>query len=150
MIEEKKPLPDLIIIDGGKGQLSAAQNALKKLSIDVKITMIGIAERLEDIYKAGENIPLYIDKKSESQKLLQRIRDEVHRFGIAHHRKRRSKKSIASELDDIKGIGPKTKEQLLLHFKSVKRIKGASLEELTAVVGKAKAQLLLTILSAPQ
>jgi len=104
--------------------------------------MIGIAKRLEDIYRVGEGLPVFIDKKSESQKLLQRIRDEVHRFGITHHRKRRSEKSIRSELDNIKGIGAVTKEKLLKHFKSVTKIKSASYEELIKVVGAAKAKVI--------
>ncbi len=142
VLEENTPLPDLIIIDGGKGQLSAANKALSKLNLENKIMIIGIAKRLEDIYKVNESLPIYIDKKSESQKLLQFIRDEVHRFGITHHRKRRSKKSISSELDEISGIGPKTKEQLLVHFKSVKKIKTASLDELSNVVGKSKSKII--------
>ncbi|PKP21177.1 MAG: excinuclease ABC subunit C [Bacteroidetes bacterium HGW-Bacteroidetes-20] len=142
VLEENTPLPDLIIIDGGKGQLSAAHKALSKLNLENKIMIIGIAKRLEDIYKVNESLPIYIDKKSESQKLLQFIRDEVHRFGITHHRKRRSKKSISSELDEISGIGPKTKEQLLVHFKSVKKIKTASLDELSNVVGKSKSKII--------
>jgi len=142
LLEEEKPLPDLIIIDGGKGQLSAAHQALTDLRIQDKVMLIGIAKRLEDIYKVGESLPVFIDKKSEAQKLLQRIRDEVHRFGITHHRKRRSKKSIHSELDNIKGLGTTTKEKLLKHFKSVAKIKAASFEELAAVVGKAKAKLI--------
>ena len=142
LIEEEKPLPDLIIIDGGKGQLNAANQALTELHIQDKIMLIGIAKRLEDIYRVGESIPVFIDKKSESQKLLQRIRDEVHRFGITHHRKRRSQKSIHSELDDIKGIGTATKEKLLKHFKTVAKIKAASFEELAEVVGGSKAKLL--------
>jgi len=141
LIEEKKPLPDLIIIDGGKGQLTSARQALTELKIQEKVTLIGIAERLEDIYRAGESQPLFIDKKSETQKLLQRIRDEVHRFAITHHRKRRAKKSIHSQLDDIKGIGLATKEKLLKHFKSVSKIKSASFEELAEVIGKGKARV---------
>jgi excinuclease ABC subunit C len=141
LIKEEKRLPDLIIIDGGKGQLNAAHQALTELQIQDKMMLIGIAKRLEDIYRVGESIPVFIDKKSESQKLLQRIRDEVHRFGITHHRKRRSKKSIHSELDDIKGIGVATKEKLLKHFKSVAKIKAATFEELADVIGNAKAKL---------
>ncbi|MCL2167647.1 MAG: excinuclease ABC subunit UvrC [Lentimicrobiaceae bacterium] len=140
LLEEEKNLPNLIIIDGGKGQLSAAHQALTELNIQNNIMVIGIAKRLEDIYRVGESAPLCIDKKSESQKLLQRIRDEVHRFGIIHHRKRRAKKSIHSELDDIKGIGKVSKEKLLAHFKSVSKIKAATLEELTAVIGGSKAK----------
>ncbi|MCL2247257.1 MAG: excinuclease ABC subunit UvrC [Lentimicrobiaceae bacterium] len=142
LLEENKPLPDLIIIDGGKGQLNAAHQALIELKIQDKIMLIGIAKRLEDIYRVGESLPLFIDKKSEAQKLLQRIRDEVHRFGITHHRKRRSKKSIHSELDDIKGIGATTKEKLLKHFKSITKIKSATFEEVAEVIGKAKAKLI--------
>lgn len=141
VLEEKMPLPDLIIIDGGKGQLGAAYQALTKLNIQNQVMMIGIAKRLEDIYKVGESLPIYIDKKSESQKLLQNIRDEVHRFGITHHRKRRARKSIASELDQITGIGPKTKDQLLSHFKSVKKIKDLPKEELKKVIGNAKGEI---------
>ena len=139
LVAEDKPLPDLIVIDGGKGQLGAAYQALTELNIQDKLMMIGIAKRLEDIYRVGESLPVFIDKKSEAQKLLQRIRDEVHRFGITHHRKRRSKKSIHSELDDIKGIGSITKEKLLKHFKSIAKIKAASFEEIAAVIGQAKA-----------
>jgi excinuclease ABC subunit C len=142
LVEEEKSLPNLIIIDGGKGQLSAAYKALVELQIQDKIMMIGIAKRLEDIYKVGMSEPLFMDKKSETQKLLQHIRDEVHRFGITHHRKRRSKKSIHSELNDIKGIGTVTKEKLLKHFKSVAKIKAASYEELVEVIGNAKAKLI--------
>jgi len=142
LLEEEKLLPELIIIDGGKGQLSAAHQALTELKIQDKVMLIGIAKRLEDIYKVGASIPVFIDKKSESQNLLQRIRDEVHRFGIVHHRKRRSKKSIHSKLDDIKGIGPATKEKLLKHFKSVSKIKLATLEDIEKVIGKGKAKLI--------
>jgi excinuclease ABC subunit C len=142
LIEEEQPLPDLIVIDGGKGQLSAAHQALTELEIQDKVMMIGIAKRLEDIYRVGESVPIFIDKKSEAQKLLQRIRDEVHRFGITHHRKRRSQKSIHSELDDIKGIGNATKEKLLKHFKSVTKIKSANFEELAEIIGEGKAKLI--------
>ena len=141
LLDEKKALPDLIIVDGGKGQLNAAHQALIELNIQDKVLLIGIAKRLEDIYRVGESIPVFIDKKSESQKLLQRIRDEVHRFGITHHRKRRSKKSIHSEIDDIKGIGTATKEKLIKHFKTVSKIKTATFEELSEIIGSAKAKL---------
>lgn len=142
LLEEKKELPQLVIIDGGKGQLNAAYNALKTLGITDKIVLIGIAKRLEDIYKVGDSLPLYIDKKSEAQKLLQRIRDEVHRFGITHHRKRRSKKSLSSQLDTIPGVGKTTADKLLSHFKSVKRITDSSEEEIAKIVGKSKARIL--------
>jgi len=138
--EENKPLPQLVIIDGGKGQLSSAYRAIEELGLAQDTLLIGIAKRLEDIYKVGDSLPLYLDKKSEAQKLLQRIRDEVHRFGIAHHRKRRSKKSLSSILEAIPGIGNVISEKLLHHFKSVKRIKAASEEELITVVGNSNAQ----------
>jgi excinuclease ABC subunit C len=138
LLEEERRLPDLVIIDGGKGQLNAACRALTELGIQDKIMMIGIAKRLEDIYRVGEHVPVFIDKKSEAQKLLQRIRDEVHRLGITHHRKRRAQKSIRSELDAMKGIGTVTKEKLLKHFKSVAGIKAATIEELNSVIGKSK------------
>lgn len=144
VLEENRPLPDLIIIDGGKGQLHAAYEVLKKLQLNNQIMLIGIAERLEDIYKVGEKLPLFIDKKSESQKLLQQIRDEVHRFSITHHRNRRSKKSLDSELDHISGIGKQTKEKLLVHFKSIHKIEQATMESLTEVIGKQKASILFT------
>lgn len=140
-LDEDKPLPDLIVIDGGKGQLNAAYRSLEKLGLHERIFMIGIAERLEDIFRVGDSVPLYIDKKSEAQLLLQRIRDAVHDFGIAHHRKRRAKKSIHSQLDDIPGIGAVLKTKLLKEFKSVKRIGAATEEELAAVVGPAKAKV---------
>jgi excinuclease ABC subunit C len=142
LMNEGRPLPDLIIIDGGKGQLNAAYKALTDMNIQNEMTMIGIAKRLEDIYRVGESLPVFIDKMSESQKLLQRIRDEVHRFGILHHRKRRSKKSIHSELDDIKGIGTATKEKIFKHFKTTAKIKTATFEELSQVIGKEKAKLI--------
>lgn len=140
-LDEDKPLPDLIVIDGGKGQLNAAYRSLEKLGLHERIFMIGIAERLEDIFRVGDSVPLYIDKKSETQLLLQRIRDAVHDFGIAHHRKRRAKKSIHSQLDDVPGIGAVLKAKLLKEFKSVKRIGAATEAELAAVVGPAKAKV---------
>lgn len=141
LLEENKPLPDLIVIDGGKGQLNAAYRSLQALGIADKVYLIGIAERLEDIYRIGDDLPLYIDKKSEAQLLLQRVRDAVHDFGITHHRKRRAKKSIESQLDHIPGIGKTLKTKLLQKFKSVKRIKEASEEEIAKVVGPAKAKV---------
>ncbi|MFK8284467.1 excinuclease ABC subunit UvrC [Capnocytophaga canis] len=135
LLEENEPLPQLIIIDGGKGQLSSALKSLESLDLRGKIAIIGIAKRLEEIYFPEDSIPLYLDKKSESLKLIQRLRNEAHRFGITFHRQKRSKVAIVSELDNIEGIGDKTKESLLKHFKSVKRIKEASLEDLQAVIG---------------
>ena len=140
MIEEALPLPQLIVIDGGKGQLSAAMNSLEKLGLRGKMAIIGIAKKLEEIYFPGDSVPLYIDKKSESLRIIQQLRDEVHRFGITHHRNRRSKGVVKTELSQIKGIGESTSSDLLRHFKSVKQIKEATEEELTEVIGKSKAQ----------
>ena len=140
--EEMQPLPQLIIIDGGKGQLHFAVEALKDLNLYGKIAIAGIAKRLEEIYFPEDPVPLYIDKNSESLKVVQRMRDEAHRFGITHHRNRRSKGQVASELDSIPGIGEKTREILLKHFKSLKRLKEATFDELVETVGAAKAQKL--------
>lgn len=141
LLTENQPLPQLIVVDGGKGQLSAAVSSLEELGLRGKIAIVGIAKRLEEIYFPGDTVPLYIDKNSESLRLIQHLRDEAHRFGITHHRNKRSKSQIVSALDSVKGIGPRTQETLLKHFKSLKRIKEASLEELAAVVGSAKARL---------
>jgi len=140
LLEEEEPLPQLIVIDGGKGQLSSALKSLDELGLRGKIAIIGIAKRLEEIYFPGDSIPLYLDKKSESLKIIQQLRNEAHRFGITFHRKQRSKGAINSELQSIDGIGEKTMEDLLKNFKSVKRIKEATLEELTTKVGLSKAQ----------
>lgn len=148
--DEGKTLPQLVVIDGGKGQLNAAYKAISDLGLTKEIMLIGIAKRLEDIYKVGDSLPLYLDKKSEAQKLLQRIRDEVHRFGIGHHRKRRSKKSLSSQLDTIPGIGERMAAKLLSHFKSVKRIKEADEMEIAKVIGKAKARVVKEKLGAGQ
>lgn len=137
--EENLPLPDLVIIDGGKGQLHAAYSALQKLQLESRILLIGIAKRLEDIYKVGDSLPLFLDKKSEAQKLIQRIRDEVHRFGITHHRKKRAKTGMSSQMDEIPGIGKVLATKLLKHFKSVKRISEVEEEEIASLIGKAKA-----------
>lgn len=146
VIEEEKPLPDLIVIDGGKGQLNAAYRTLQALHIEDKLMVVGIAERLEDIYKVGDEFPIYIDKKSEAQKLLQQVRDAVHDFGINHHRNRRSKTSIASVLDTAPGIGPVLKKKLLTTFKSVKRIREANEADIAAVIGPKKAKDLFAYL----
>jgi excinuclease ABC subunit C len=140
LIEEQKPLPQLIVIDGGKGQLNSALNSLKKLGLHGKIAVIGIAKKLEEIYFPGDPVPVYLDKRSESLRLIQRLRDEVHRFGIEHHRLRRSKSLMNSELISIEGIGPATTELLLRHFRSVKKIKEATAEALAEVVGESKAR----------
>ncbi len=142
LLEEKKELPQLIIVDGGKGQLSSALKSLEKLGLRGKIAIIGIAKRLEEIYFPGDSLPLYLDKKSESLKLIQQLRDEAHRFGITHHRNKRSKASLQTELTKIDGIGEKLSEKLLLAFQSVERIKKASEAELANVIGKAKARLI--------
>lgn len=140
LLEEKAELPDLIIIDGGKGQLSAACDALKTLGLYGQIPIIGIAKRLEEIYFPEDTLPVYIDKKSESLKLIQRARDEAHRFGITHHRNRRSKNFLISSLESAAGIGKTTATKVLNHFKSISNIKNASEEELNAVLGKDKAR----------
>ena len=142
--EEQQPLPDLIVIDGGKGQLSSAVESLKKLGIYGQVPVIGIAKRLEELYYPEDEFPLYLDKKSETLKVIQQLRDEAHRFGITHHRKRRSKNTFVTELDTIEGIGPTTSKQLLTEFKSVKKIKEATQEELANVVGQKKANLVFT------
>lgn len=141
LLEEEQPLPQLIVIDGGKGQLSAALNSLEKLNLRGKISIIGIAKKLEEIFYPGDPLPLYLDKKSETLRIIQQLRDEVHRFGITHHRNKRSKGVIKTGLSDIKGIGEATAEALLRHFRSVKKIKEAKADELIAVVGTAKGKL---------
>lgn len=143
LLEENEPLPQLIVIDGGKGQLGIACEVLKELNLYGKLAVIGIAEKLEELYFPEDPIPLYLDKNSESLKLIQYLRDETHRFGLSHHRKRRSKTQTKSELDNIKGIGVETKALLLKKFKSVKRIKEASVEQLAEVVGNSRANLII-------
>lgn len=143
LIEEEAPLPQLIVIDGGKGQLSSAVKSLEMLGLRGKIAIIGIAKRLEEIFYPEDNIPLYLDKKSETLKIIQQLRNEAHRFGITFHRQKRSNSAIVSELDQIKGIGDKTKEALLKHFKSVKRLKEASEEEIAQIVGNSRAKKVL-------
>ncbi len=140
LLEEQQPLPDLIVVDGGKGQLSAACDALKELNLYGKVPIIGIAKRLEEIYFPEDTIPLYIDKKSESLKLIQRLRDEAHRFGITHHRDRRSKTFLVTELESIEGIGKITATKLLKHFKTIKAIREAPDSALEEVLGKDKAE----------
>ncbi len=142
LLEEKEPLPQLIIVDGGKGQLSSGLKALEDLGLRGKVTIVGIAKRLEEIYYPGDSIPLYLDKRSESLKVIQHLRNEAHRFGITFHRQKRSKAALETELDDIAGIGEKTAIALLKHFRSVKRIKEASLKELQEVVGVSKGNII--------
>ncbi len=141
ILDEGEPLPQLILIDGGKGQLSSAIKSLKLLGLYGKITIVGIAKRLEEIFFPEDPIPLYLDKKSETLKILQRVRDEAHRFGVKHHRTRRTNSTIKSELDEIPGVGEKTVGMLLSKLKSVKRIKEASLETLEEILGKSKGKI---------
>jgi len=141
LIREKTPLPQLIIVDGGKGQLSSSVEALKELGIYGQIAIVGIAKRLEEIYYPNDPLPLYIDKKSETLKIIQQLRDEAHRFGITNHRKRRLKGSLKTELTQIQGIGMETSEMLLREFKGVGKIKTSSLEDMAKVIGNAKAKL---------
>ncbi|WP_288434836.1 excinuclease ABC subunit UvrC [uncultured Chryseobacterium sp.] len=142
MIDEGESLPQLILIDGGKGQLSSAVKSLRLLGLYGKITIVGIAKRLEEIFFPEDPIPLYLDKKSETLKILQRVRDEAHRFGVKHHRTRRKNSTIKSELEEIPGVGEKTIELLLSKLKSVKRIKEANLETLEEILGKSKAKVI--------
>jgi excinuclease ABC subunit C len=142
MIEENQKPPQLIIIDGGKGQLSSAIKSIEKLGLREKITVIGIAKKLEEIYFPGDSVPIYLDKNSISLKIIQQLRNEAHRFGINFHRNKRSSEMIKSDLDQIKGIGPGTKEILLKHFDSVDKIRNASPEELENLVGPSKSAIL--------
>ena len=145
--DENEPLPQLIIIDGGKGQLSVAAEALNKLDLLDKITVVGLAKRMDELFFPGDPVPLVLDKTSETLKVIQQLRDEAHRFGITFHRNLRSKKQTVSELDAIKGVGEKTKEKLLQKYKSVKRLKTASPEELTELIGKSRAEMILNELN---
>lgn len=140
ILAEGEPLPQLILIDGGKGQLSSALKSIDRLGLRVKVSVIGIAKRLEEIYYPDDPYPLYLDKNSETLKVLQHVRDESHRFGITRHRNRRSKNAYNSVLEEIEGIGPQTIKELLTNFKSVEKIKNASLLELTDLIGKSKAK----------
>lgn len=139
LLDEDQSLPQLIVIDGGKGQLSSAVRSLEALNLRGKIAIIGIAKRLEEIFYPNDSIPLYLDKKSESLKIIQQLRNEAHRFGIEHHRNKRSKTALSSQLQEISGIGDKTIVELMKKFKSVKRISEASEEDLAAVVGASRA-----------
>ena len=140
LAEAPDDLPQLVVIDGGKGQLSFAYEALDELGLTGRLTVIGLAERMEEVYRVGDPYPLFIDRNSQALKVLQRIRDEAHRFGITHHRNRRSKAQVESALREIKGVGEKTEQRLILHFGSVPRIASASLEDLEALVGRALAE----------
>ena len=138
LLEEEKPLPQLIIVDGGKGQLSAALKSLDKLGLTGKMTVIGIAKKLEEIYYPNDSLPMYLDKKSETLRIIQQMRDEAHRFGITHHRRRREKATMSPQLMEIPGIGYNINQKLLWKFKSVKNIKLASLDEIQKVIGQSK------------
>lgn len=142
LLNEGQELPQLVVLDGGKGQLSAAVQVLDELGLRGRIAAIGIAKRMNEIFFPGDSVPLYIDLNGETIRVIQHLRDEAHRFGIAHHRNKRSKSQIHSELDDIAGIGPKSKTLLLKHFKSLKRLREATVEEVAAVVGAKRAQAL--------
>lgn len=146
LLQEGCELPQLIVVDGGKGQLSSAVEVLNELGLRGKIAVIGIAERLEEIYFPGDSVPLYLNKNSETLRVVQHMRDEAHRFGITHHRNRRSKTQIVSALDSIKGVGEKTRIALISHFKSLKRVREASISDLSEVVGQAKAQIIYNAL----
>lgn len=143
LLREDQPLPQLVIIDGGKGQLSSAMKSIDALGLRGKITVVGIAKKLEEIYYPGDSIPLYIDKRSESLKIIQHLRNEAHRFGITHHRNKRSKAALGTELTNIEGIGERTAEMLIQEFKSVKRVKEASQDEIEKIIGRAKAKMLV-------
>ena len=142
LLDEGQTLPQLVIIDGGKGQLSAAMESIEKLGLRGEMAIVGIAKKLEEIFFPGDQYPIYLDKRSESLKTIQFMRNEAHRFGITHHRDKRSKTAINSELDDVPGIGEKTKHILLNHFKSISNIKKARLEEITKKIGQSKAIIL--------
>jgi excinuclease ABC subunit C len=141
LLEENQPLPQLVIIDGGKGQLGAAMESIVALGLAGKMTVIGIAKRLEEIFFPGDSVPLYINKKSESLKLIQQARNEAHRFAITFHRDLRSKQFIETELNNIPGIGEKTAQKLLTHFGSVRKVREALASELIEVLGMAKAKV---------
>lgn len=146
LMNEGKELPQLVVVDGGKGQLSAAVEAFEGMGLRGTIAVAGIAKRLEEIYFPGDSIPLYIDKNSETLRVVQHMRDEAHRFGITHHRNRRSKSQTVSALDSIKGIGEKTRTALLSHFRSLKRIAEADLDEIASVIGPSKASVIYSAL----
>lgn len=146
LMEEGEELPQLVVVDGGKGQLSAAVEALEAIGLRGVIAVAGIAKRLEEIYFPGDSIPLYIDKNSETLRVVQHMRDEAHRFGITHHRNRRSKSQTVSMLDSIPGVGPKTRDALISHFRSLKRVREADLDQIAAVIGPSKASVVYSAL----
>lgn len=144
LLDEKQPLPQLIIVDGGKGQLSSSLKSIDKLELRGKIAVVGIAKRLEELFYPDDPIPLYLDKKSETLKIIQQLRNEAHRFGITFHRNKRSKEALNTELESIPGIGEKTIIELLTHFKSTKRIIAADFDSLVAVIGESRAKKIMT------
>ena len=146
LVEEGEELPQLVVVDGGKGQLSAAVEALDAMGLRGVIAVAGIAKRLDEIYFPGDSIPLYIDKNSETLRVVQHMRDEAHRFGITHHRNRRSKSQTVSMLDSVPGIGPKTRDALISHFRSLKRVREADLDQIAAVIGPSKASVIFSAL----
>ena len=146
LLDEKQDLPNLIVIDGGKGQLSSAVKSLKELDLDNKISVLGIAKRLEELYFPNDSIPLYLNKKSETLKVIQQLRNEAHRFGVSFHRDKRSKSSLTSGLDDIHGIGENTKNKLLKKFKSISKLKKADEKEIIDLIGKSKAEKIMNYL----
>ena len=146
LLDEKQDLPNLIVIDGGKGQLSSAVKSLKELDLDNKISVLGIAKRLEELYFPNDSIPLYLNKKSETLKVIQQLRNEAHRFGISFHRDKRSKSSLTSGLDNIHGIGENTKNKLLKKFKSISKLKKADEKEIIDLIGKSKAEKVMNYL----
>lgn len=150
LLNENKALPQLIIVDGGKGQLGAALKSLEKLNLRGKITIIGIAKRLEEIYFPGDTLPIYIDKRSETLRVIQFLRDEAHRFGITHHRKKFEKGLIKTELTEIKGIGKQTAQKLLWEFKSVKSIQEADFSQIAQVIGESKAKIVVDFFAGKQ
>ena len=146
LLDEKQDLPNLIVIDGGKGQLSSAVKSLKELDLDNKISVLGIAKRLEELYFPNDSIPLYLNKKSETLKVIQQLRNEAHRFGVSFHRDKRSKSSLSSGLDNIHGIGENTKNKLLKKFKSISKLKKADEKEIIDLIGKSKAEKVMNYL----
>jgi excinuclease ABC subunit C len=141
LLEEGQDLPQLVVIDGGKGQLAAALKSVNVLGLRGKMALVGIAKRLEEIYFPDDPVPLYLNKNSETLKVIQQIRNEAHRFGITHHRSKRDARLTQSELDNIRGIGEKTRSQLLSEMRSIEKIKSADIETLASIIGKAKAKL---------
>ena len=148
MLEENPDdIPQLVVIDGGRGQLAFAYEALAELGLTDRLTIVALAERMEEVYRVGDPHPMFIDRNSPALKVLQQIRDEAHRFGISFHRSLRSKSQVESALGSIKGVGPKTEQRLLLHFGSVARIASASLDDVSALVGPVLAEKILKSLN---